>query len=83
MNDPFVCPICREGDMNNTINGKKICIKCMHLLVPFSELTNYNRNYRRHWNTNKKIAHSLNGMPTTMNVGKKKPFMFKPGKPRT
>lgn len=45
----LVCPICRGPDRNNTIDGEPGCIPCMHVLVPESELKNYNRAYRREW----------------------------------
>lgn len=44
------CPICRERDTsNNIVNNEKTCMKCMHKLVPKSELKDYNRKYRRSW----------------------------------
>jgi len=45
----LVCPICRGPDRGNIVNGEPACLKCMHKLVPKSELKNYNRNYRRRW----------------------------------
>lgn len=45
----LVCPICREPDRGNLVNGEPTCIGCMHMLVPESELKNYNRDYRRGW----------------------------------
>ena len=44
------CPICQErNNSNNIVNNEKTCMKCMHKLVPKSELKNYNRKYRRAW----------------------------------
>ncbi len=45
----LVCPICRGPDRKNIINGEPGCIRCVHVLVPESELKNYNRAYRRRW----------------------------------
>lgn len=44
------CPICRQKDTSsNVVNNQPTCMKCMHKLVPRSELKNYNRAYRRQW----------------------------------
>ncbi|GAH39353.1 unnamed protein product, partial [marine sediment metagenome] len=43
----LVCPICHKPDSGNLLNGKLGCIWCKHILVPKSELKNYNRAYRR------------------------------------
>ena len=44
------CPICQERDTsNNIVNNERTCMKCMHKLVPKSELSKYNRKYRRAW----------------------------------
>ena len=50
----LVCPICKEKDRGNIINDRPTCVKCMHDLVPESNLKNYNREYRRSWGRRKK-----------------------------
>jgi len=45
----IVCPICKGKDMGNLLNGKPICFECNHELVPESDLSKYNREYRRSW----------------------------------
>ena len=50
----LICPICHDPDYGNTLNDKPACIKCMHVLVPESELKNYNRAYRRRWRRSRK-----------------------------
>lgn len=47
--EPLVCPICYDEDHGNVMDGTPICFKCMHKLVPQSELPKYNRKYRRDW----------------------------------
>jgi len=53
MKSKLVCPICHGHDRGNLINGKPTCFPCMHILVPESDLKNYNRNYRRRWRKNR------------------------------
>jgi len=50
----LVCPICREPDRGNLVNGEPTCISCMHITVPEEELKNYNRDYRRRWKKSRK-----------------------------
>ena len=50
----LVCPICYGPERFNTLNDKPTCFKCMHELVPESELKNYNREYRRSWKRRRK-----------------------------
>jgi hypothetical protein len=45
--DELICPLCRELDSHNRMNGKAICFKCMMELVPQSDLKQYNREWRR------------------------------------
>lgn len=45
----LVCPICGASDKGNIMNNELACMKCMHRLVPESELKDYNREYRRNW----------------------------------
>lgn len=45
----LICPICHGPDRKNLVNGEPGCVFCMHVLVPESELRNYNRAYRRRW----------------------------------
>lgn len=55
----MVCPICRKPDRsNNLLNGKPGCIWCNHILVPESELKDYNRAYRRRWKKSHKSLKS-------------------------
>lgn len=50
----LVCPICKEKDSGNIINDKPTCMKCMHDLIPESDLRKYNREYRRKWKRRRK-----------------------------
>jgi ribosomal protein L37AE/L43A len=45
--DELVCPLCRESDHHNRVNGKAWCFKCRMELVPQSDLKKYNREWRR------------------------------------
>lgn len=45
----LICPICSGKDSGNLLNSKPACFECMHILVPESEIKNYNRAYRRRW----------------------------------
>ena len=54
-NTELWCPICVKEDKNrNIINNKPSCASCFHVLVPKSELKNYNRAYRRSFKKKRK-----------------------------